>query len=116
MGGEGKLEVTSYLEAGVEVSPGAGAVEGCLDAQTAVIRFRDTGHGISPEVRQRLFLPFFTTKPGGSGIGLAIAKKIVESHRGTLDAEGEPGLGATFSVRLPHLPGEAEPNSEVVEP
>ena len=89
MGGRGGLEIATYLD-----SPKASSDNG----RFVVIRIRDTGRGITPEAMERLFFPFFTTKPGGSGIGLAIAKKIVDSHQGMIDVESEAGVGATFSI------------------
>lgn len=70
----------------------AGAVE---------VQISDTGHGIEPELLERVFNPFFTTRPKGTGLGLAIVHKIVEAHRGTLDVESEPGRGTTFTFMLP---------------
>ena len=96
MDGRGSLEITSHRES----AEGGGRDAAAPDI--AVIRVRDSGRGISAEVRERLFYPFFTTKPGGSGIGLAVAKKIVESHRGVIDVESEPGRGAAFTVRIPY--------------
>lgn len=65
------------------------------------ISFRDTGPGISAEARERIFEPFFTTKAGGAGLGLPIAKRIVELHGGEISVDcPEPG-GTEFSVRLP---------------
>lgn len=67
----------------------------------AVIRLTDTGPGIAEEHIDKLFYPFFTTKQQGSGVGLSMARKIVDSHRGLLDVESREGQGATFTVRLP---------------
>ena len=67
----------------------------------AVVRVSDTGHGIPAESLDRLFYPFFTTKKHGSGVGLSIAKKIVDSHRGLVDVVSHVGGGSTFTVRLP---------------
>lgn len=66
-----------------------------------VVSISDTGTGIPQEVMDRIFHPFFTTKITGSGIGLAIAQKIVDSHCGVIDVESSAGKGTTFSVRLP---------------
>jgi signal transduction histidine kinase len=61
----------------------------------------DTGVGMTAEQATQVFRPFFTTKPGGSGLGLATTKRIVEAHGGTIAVESEPGRGTKFSVRLP---------------
>jgi two-component system sensor kinase FixL len=67
------------------------------------LRVSDTGPGIAPEVRDKLFRPFITTKrPGqGTGLGLSVSRSIVEAHGGTIRAESLPGQGATFVVTLP---------------
>lgn len=67
----------------------------------AVVRVSDTGPGIPEEQLDKLFYPFFTTKKHGSGVGLSIAKKIVDSHRGLIDVTSTLGEGSTFTVRLP---------------
>lgn len=66
-----------------------------------VVRVGDDGPGISEADLDRIFHPMFTTKRQGSGIGLAVARKIVNSHRGMIDAKSSPGNGAEFSIRLP---------------
>ncbi len=65
------------------------------------VRISDNGKGIPEEMRDRLFYPFFTTKQTGSGVGLPLARKIVEGHHGIIDFESEVGRGTTFVVRLP---------------
>ena len=65
------------------------------------VRIADSGSGISQEVRDKIFNPFFTTKQHGSGVGLAVAKKIVSSHRGSIDVANASGEGAEITVRLP---------------
>jgi signal transduction histidine kinase len=67
----------------------------------AVVRVHDTGPGIAEEHRDKLFYPFFTTKKQGSGVGLSMARKIVDSHRGLIDVDSAVGQGTTFTVRLP---------------
>jgi signal transduction histidine kinase len=76
-----------------------------------IIRVTDNGPGIDPEIHGKLTQPFFTTKDNGTGLGLNIAKRIVEEHRGTIRVESEPGRGATFIVTLPFKESSDEPNS-----
>ncbi|MBI4011977.1 MAG: PAS domain S-box protein [Candidatus Rokubacteria bacterium] len=64
----------------------------------------DTGPGIPPELRDRVFVPFFTTKAGGTGLGLAISHRIVADHGGVIELASEPGAGTTFTIFLPALP------------
>ncbi len=65
------------------------------------ISIRDHGRGISAEVLRRIFDPYFTTKPGGSGLGLATAYAIVVKHGGHISVESTPGAGTVFTVDLP---------------
>jgi signal transduction histidine kinase len=67
----------------------------------AQITVSDSGPGIPQDKRKQIFEPFFTTKPQGMGMGLSIARTIVEAHRGQLSAENHAGGGAVFRVRLP---------------
>ena len=68
----------------------------------------DTGPGLPPGKADQIFDAFFTTKPQGGGMGLAISKSIVESQNGQIWADGETGHGATFHFTLPPAPVEAE--------
>ena len=65
------------------------------------IAFTDTGTGIQEENMNKLFSPLFTTKAKGIGVGLAICKKIVEQHGGTIEAQSKAGQGTTFTIKLP---------------
>jgi signal transduction histidine kinase len=69
-----------------------------------VITVSDTGPGVPEELRERVFYPFFTTKPSGSGVGLAIGQKVAASHGGALEIAPGVGRGATFQLRL-HVEG-----------
>jgi signal transduction histidine kinase len=71
------------------------------DAGRLRIDVRDTGPGIAPQQQARLFQLFATTKPTGTGIGLAIAKKIIEAHGGTITVESADGAGTTLTIALP---------------
>jgi signal transduction histidine kinase len=61
----------------------------------------DTGVGIPEEVKLKLFVPLFTTKSRGQGFGLAVCKRVIEAHSGTIDFKSQEGKGTTFNVRLP---------------
>lgn len=65
------------------------------------ISVSDTGPGIPPESLDRIFRPFFTTKRGGTGLGLSLCRRIISQHGGTLTAESELGKGSRFLIRLP---------------
>jgi signal transduction histidine kinase len=65
------------------------------------VRVRDEGSGIAPEMMERIFLPFFTTKKDGNGIGLGLAKTIIHQHGGELLVHSAPGEGSCFTIRLP---------------
>ena len=88
---------------GVEAIEG----EGVLTIETDVVdrffvmRVKDTGHGIAPEAQAKLFEPFFSTKPQGTGLGLATSQQIVFEHNGHLLVESQPGKGSTFTTLLP---------------
>jgi PAS domain S-box-containing protein len=73
----------------------------CEDGESIEIVVADSGHGISPEDKDRLFLPHFSTKERGTGLGLAIASRIVAEHHGTLRVEDNVPVGAKFIIRLP---------------
>lgn len=65
------------------------------------VRFQDTGPGISAAAMKNLFIPFFTTKERGTGLGLPISQRIIENHGGFIEPRSRPGSGATFTVVLP---------------
>jgi signal transduction histidine kinase len=73
------------------------------EGSEVVVRISDTGHGMTPETRARLFTPFFTTKPRGqgTGLGLSVSQSIIARHQGRIEVESEPGKGTTFTVALP---------------
>ncbi|HVE85918.1 MAG TPA: ATP-binding protein, partial [Myxococcales bacterium] len=86
----GSLKVTARREG-----------EGAAGPPLLRIDLSDDGPGISPEVLLRIFEPFFTTKAKGTGLGLAVVKRIIEDHEGTLEVGSKVGSGTTFTFRLP---------------
>lgn len=87
----------------IEAMPDGGELrfESAVLEDQAEIRIIDTGPGISPEVRDKIFRLYFTTKKEGSGIGLATTFRVVQLHDGTIEVSSEPGRGTTFVLRLP---------------
>ena len=67
----------------------------------AILNIRDTGTGISSDIKDRIFDPFTTTKDGGAGLGLPIVLSVVEGHKGTIEIDGAPDNGTSVEVRLP---------------
>ncbi len=74
-----------------------------LDDKHVLVSFTDTGGGMSAESLSRVFEPYFTTKPSGSGLGLLIVRRIVREHGGELGVESQEGQGITLTIRLPYL-------------
>jgi two-component system OmpR family sensor kinase len=72
-----------------------------LEGASAAVKVRDHGPGVSPQVQARLFEPFATGKSQGTGLGLAVSRRLIERHRGTLQLLPSEGKGAIFEVRLP---------------
>jgi signal transduction histidine kinase len=101
--------ILNAFDAGAERPPGERRVRvSTADSAYGVqIRVRDFGHGIAPADLSRLFDSFFTTKAGGMGLGLSIARSIVEAHGGTITASNID-VGAEFCVTLPTAPAAHE--------
>ena len=70
-------------------------------SDVVIIEVEDDGPGIPPEVQERLFEPFFSTKKEGTGLGLPIAARIIDKHGGALEFRSSPGRGTVFDVLLP---------------
>jgi PAS domain S-box-containing protein len=86
------------------------------EGRYVVITVSDHGHGIAPENLSRIFEPYFTTKPGGSGLGLATTYSIIKNHDGMIDVESAIGTGTTFSVYLPASLASAAQTDHPAEP
>ena len=72
-----------------------------LEGDSAVLDVTDTGAGMTEDVAARVFDAFYSTKPGGSGLGLPTTRKVVEAHGGSISLQSEPGQGSRFTIRLP---------------
>ncbi len=88
---------------GLDAAGVAGTVtlSAARSGRDALLLVRDSGRGLAPEERARLFVPGFTTKTHGSGLGLTIVERIVSEHGGSIAVETAPGQGTTFQIRLP---------------
>jgi two-component system NtrC family sensor kinase len=98
--------LTNLVQNAIEAVPdrtGRVLIAGAAEGDELVLSVKDNGPGIPAEVQARLFTPFFTTKgPGsGMGLGLTIARRVVQSMSGTLRVASTPGAGAEFIVRVP---------------
>jgi len=90
---------------GVEAMKSGGLlrIELLREGDECCVNISDEGAGIAPEIRERIFHLYFTTKGKGSGIGLAMTFRVVQLHNGTIDFTSEPGRGATFRLRFPAI-------------
>ena len=93
--------VENSLEAMQGMSPKVLNVSSRVEDGRVEVSIADTGKGIPKEKIKYLFDPFFTSKTSGPGLGLTLALRIIQEHRGTLSVESEPGKGTVFTVRLP---------------
>lgn len=98
-----KQAVLNLMLNAVEAMPGGGQLRLILSrrGEVAEIAVGDTGRGITAENKQKIFQLFYTTRPGGSGIGLATTFRIVQLHNGSIDFTSEVGRGTTFRIELP---------------
>jgi signal transduction histidine kinase len=80
---------------------------------SASIEVRDEGKGIPPDIRDKIFNLYFTTKKAGSGIGLAVSYRVLQMHSGSLDFTTEVGAGTTFRLHLPLAESKSKENKEV---
>ncbi len=100
--------VVNLIVNAVQAMPGGGilTIRTRAEDHTAVLEVEDTGVGMDERVRERVFVPFFTTKDvnEGTGLGLAVVHGIVTAHEGSIRVDSTPGEGSRFEVRLPQSP------------
>jgi signal transduction histidine kinase/CheY-like chemotaxis protein len=102
--GELSAALAHVIENAVEAMPDGGrlTLETAVEAESVVLRVRDTGSGIPTSVRPRIFEPFFTTRPAPRrGLGLSVAYGVVTRYGGTVEVESQEGMGSTFTFRFP---------------
>lgn len=83
-------------------------IETMVENEYVKINITDTGEGMTAEAMQNIFVPFFTTKVDGTGVGLAVSRKIVEDHEGYIKMKSSLHEGTTFSVFLPVKKGQVQ--------
>ncbi len=106
---------TSLLSCGRAVLADAFLAEELSAGEYVALQISDDGHGITPEVRRRIFDPFFSTKFTGRGLGLPAVLGIIRAHRGAIKVDSQPGVGTTVTVLFPpasKLAAELEPGGE----
>jgi signal transduction histidine kinase len=86
------------------------------EGESAVLSVADEGSGIAPELIPRIFELYFTTKPKGSGIGLAMTYRIVQMHGGSIEVQSEVGMATVFTMRLPLIYSQTAENRRVRGP
>lgn len=98
-----RVALAHLVRNAIEATPPGGQIEvsSRLEGDQAHLEIRDNGKGMPPEVVERIFVPFYTTKIGGTGLGLVFVRQIVEEHRGTINITSAPGKGTKVSIDLP---------------
>jgi two-component system, NtrC family, sensor histidine kinase HydH len=102
---------TNLIKNALDATPAGGSVEIMIEPgghDRIRVSVRNTGKGIPPELRERIFQPFFTTKSRGTGLGLPIARQIIEAHHGTLEVKSDGVSETTFVVELPTAAAQSE--------
>jgi signal transduction histidine kinase len=99
-----KVALAHLVRNAVEATRPGGTVlvRTAMEPKFALLVIHDTGRGMSQEVVERVFVPFYTTKIGGTGLGMVFVRQIVDEHRGVITLESKVGRGTTVTIRLPH--------------
>jgi len=99
-----KVALAHLVRNSIEATPPHGeiTVRTAMETDFVVLVIRDSGRGMPPEVVDKVFVPFYTTKIGGTGLGMVFVRQIVDEHRGVIALESKVGRGTTVTIRLPH--------------
>ncbi len=114
-----KVALAHLMRNAIEASNPRGTilVQTRQETHFAVLMIQDTGRGMTPDVVDKVFVPFYTTKIGGTGLGMVFVRQIVDEHRGVITLESKVGRGTTVTIRLPlrfvESPGVTEPEPPV---
>ncbi|MBK7090503.1 MAG: ATP-binding protein [bacterium] len=95
--------IVNLLKNADESMPNGGCITLALNKRDSrlIIDVCDEGGGIPESMREKIFVPFFTTRDGGTGLGLALVRKVIDAHRGNILVTNNPQKGSTFSIELP---------------
>jgi signal transduction histidine kinase len=104
-----KVAISHLLRNSLEATAPQGEIHvtTALDQSHAILVIQDSGRGMAPEVVTRVFEPYYTTKVGGTGLGMVFVRQIVDEHRGTINLDSQVGQGTTVTIRLPSRFSEA---------
>ena len=100
-----KLAISNLVQNAIQASAPGQTVEirARVTSGDVIILVADHGKGIQPQHLENIFNPFFTTRPDGIGLGLALVSKIIDEHQGRVNVFSEPGVGTTFEIVLPKV-------------
>jgi two-component system, NtrC family, sensor histidine kinase HydH len=106
-----KQALLNLLLNALQAMPNGGEITLLARTEPDAVLFEliDTGRGMTPEVLAKAFRPFYSTRSGGTGLGLPTTRKIIESHGGSIAVQSEVGRGTKFTIRLPALARTSEP-------
>jgi signal transduction histidine kinase len=99
-----RVALSHILRNAIEATPPRGtvAVSTGRDKDHTILTIKDTGRGMTPEMVEKIFIPYYTTKIGGTGLGMVLVRQIVDDHRGEISLESKLGRGTTVTIKLPH--------------
>jgi signal transduction histidine kinase len=97
------VALAHLLRNAIKATPSGGEIRVAttVEGDHAVLLIQDTGRGMSPDVAAQVFQPFYTTKVGGTGLGMVFVSQIVEEHRGEISLDSQVDRGTTVTIKLP---------------